>query len=46
VLAEEHRLYPQAVRWFLDGRLHLGADGTVKLDAARVPQGALTSPSS
>jgi phosphoribosylglycinamide formyltransferase-1 len=45
VLAEEHRLYPQAVRWFLDGRLHLGPGGTVKLDAASAPQGALTSPS-
>ena len=44
VLAEEHRLYPQAVRWFLEGRLRLGADGTVTVDAARAPQGALTSP--
>jgi phosphoribosylglycinamide formyltransferase-1 len=44
VLAEEHRLYPQAVCWFLEGRLRLGADGTVTVDAARAPQGALTSP--
>jgi phosphoribosylglycinamide formyltransferase-1 len=44
VLAEEHRLYPQAVRWFLEGRLRLGPDGTVTVDAARAPQGALTSP--
>jgi phosphoribosylglycinamide formyltransferase-1 len=25
VLAQEHRIYPQAVRWFLDGRLALDA---------------------
>jgi len=30
VLAEEHRVYPQAVRWFLDGRLAL-ADGRVRV---------------
>lgn len=23
VLAEEHRLYPRAIRWFVEGRLHL-----------------------
>jgi phosphoribosylglycinamide formyltransferase-1 len=43
VLAEEHRIYPQAVRWFLEGRLRV-AGGTVTVDAARAPQGALTSP--
>ena len=44
VLAEEHRIYPQAVRWFLEGRLRVTADGTVSVDAARGPQDALTSP--
>ena len=44
VLAEEHRIYPQAVRWFLEGRLRLAADGTVTVDATRSPQGALISP--
>jgi len=44
VLAEEHRVYPQAVRWFLEGRLRLGPNGTVTVDAAHAPQGALTSP--
>jgi phosphoribosylglycinamide formyltransferase-1 len=44
VLAEEHRLYPQAVRWFLEGRLHLGADGSVRVDGARAEGGALASP--
>jgi len=33
VLREEHRIYPQAVRWFCEGRLAL-KDGRVKLDAA------------
>ena len=44
VLAEEHRIYPQAVRWFLQGRLRIGANGAVTVDAARPTQGALTSP--
>ena len=44
VLAEEHRIYPQAVRWFLEGRLRIAADGTVTVDAARSPQGAPTPP--
>ena len=34
VLAAEHRVYPQAVRWFLEGRLHIDADGKVNLSAA------------
>lgn len=48
VLAEEHRIYPQAVRWFCEGRLHLGPNGTVTIDAARgaagARDGALVSP--
>lgn len=31
VLEQEHRIYPQAVRWFVDGRLSLGADGRVQV---------------
>ncbi len=31
VLAEEHRIYPQAVRWFVDDRLATGAGGRVRL---------------
>jgi len=27
VLAQEHRIYPLAVRWFAEGRLRLGPDG-------------------
>jgi phosphoribosylglycinamide formyltransferase 1 len=44
VLAEEHRIYPQAVRWFCEGRLRLGPDGAVTVDAVRAAGGALTSP--
>jgi phosphoribosylglycinamide formyltransferase-1 len=29
VLKEEHRIYPQAVRGFLEGRIRLAPDGTV-----------------
>lgn len=35
VLAQEHRIYPQAVRWFVDGRLRLDDTGRVRVvDAA------------
>lgn len=30
VLREEHRIYPQAIRWFAEGRLHM-VDGRVRL---------------
>jgi phosphoribosylglycinamide formyltransferase-1 len=44
VLAEEHRIYPQAIRWFCEERLELGADGRVTVQAARAAHGALVSP--
>lgn len=44
VLAEEHRIYPQAVRWFCEDRLRLDDRGRVVLEAARMPEGALTVP--
>jgi phosphoribosylglycinamide formyltransferase-1 len=44
VLREEHRVYPQAIRWFCEGRLRLGADGRVTVDGARAPENALLSP--
>lgn len=43
VLAEEHRIYPQAIRWFCEGRLRLGRNGAT-VDAARATSGALTAP--
>jgi phosphoribosylglycinamide formyltransferase-1 len=37
VLSQEHRIYPQAARWFLEGRLRL-EDGRVRIeDACRFP---------
>ena len=44
VLAEEHRIYPQAVRWFCEDRLALSATGTVTLRREGAAKGALTSP--
>jgi phosphoribosylglycinamide formyltransferase-1 len=31
VLQQEHRIYPQAVSWFVDGRLSISVDGQVRL---------------
>ncbi|MBV2235138.1 MAG: phosphoribosylglycinamide formyltransferase [Sterolibacterium sp.] len=46
VLAQEHLIYPQAVRWFLAGQLQLTKDGRVRLSAAAGTQccGALIAP--
>ena len=44
VLAQEHVAYPQAVRWYLEGRLSLGADGRVRLAGERHPAAALLVP--
>jgi phosphoribosylglycinamide formyltransferase-1 len=35
VLKEEHRIYPEAVRGFLEGRIRLGPDGAVTVGKAR-----------
>jgi phosphoribosylglycinamide formyltransferase-1 len=44
VLAEEHRVYPQAVRWFLEGKLKLD-NGQVTIDAScRNPEAAVSPP--
>ena len=44
VLAQEHRIYPQAVRWFLEGRLAAGPDGRVRLSGDPVIPGPLLWP--
>jgi phosphoribosylglycinamide formyltransferase 1 len=44
VLAQEHRVYPQAVSWFCENRLSLTAEGKVRVDAAGPSTGALISP--
>jgi phosphoribosylglycinamide formyltransferase-1 len=43
VLKEEHRIYPQAVRWFLEDRLRL-TEGMVRVERARLTTGVLVSP--
>ncbi len=44
VLEQEHRIYPQAVRWFCEGQLSLAADGRVRLHRERPAAGNLVSP--
>lgn len=44
VLREEHRIYPQALRWFCEGRLVLTADGKVVVKQARAAAGTLLAP--
>lgn len=44
VLAQEHVIYPRAVRWFLDGRLQLGDSGHVLLDGEQASTAILISP--
>jgi phosphoribosylglycinamide formyltransferase-1 len=43
VLRQEHRIYPQAVRWFAEGRLHLEG-GCVRLAAPQPADGVLLVP--
>lgn len=40
VLREEHRIYPQAIRWFAEGRLEI-RDNRVLLDGAEQPEQGL-----
>jgi len=44
VLAQEHRIYPQAIRWFCEDRLEITARGTVAIKAAPGAKGNLLSP--
>jgi phosphoribosylglycinamide formyltransferase-1 len=44
VLEQEHRIYPQAVRWFCEGRLAITKAGGVTIDAVTAAEGALLSP--
>lgn len=43
VLAQEHRVYPLAVRWFAEGWLRL-EDGRVRLDAPALADAVLVAP--
>lgn len=44
VLAEEHRIYPQAIRWFCEGRVQLSAGGTTAFADFRPASGTLIAP--
>jgi phosphoribosylglycinamide formyltransferase-1 len=44
VLKQEHKLYPQAIRWFAEGRLTLTEDGRVNLNGTLQPDTTLHSP--
>jgi phosphoribosylglycinamide formyltransferase-1 len=44
VLTQEHRIYPQAIRWFCEGRLILAPTGSVEIKRARTANGSLLSP--
>lgn len=44
VLREEHRIYPQAIRWFCADRLALAADGRTTVRDARLPENVLLCP--
>jgi phosphoribosylglycinamide formyltransferase-1 len=38
VLEQEHRLYPQAIRWFAEGRIFLDDEGHILLDGKQLDQ--------
>ena len=44
VLAVEHRIYPQAVRWFLEGRVEFLAGDVVQVRGAGVSSDCVSSP--
>lgn len=44
VLHEEHRIYPQAIRWLCSGQIELGGNGRVRLRHRKQPGFALVSP--
>ena len=44
VLAQEHLIYPQALRWFIDGRLTLTENGRVLLDSESPSLATLVAP--
>lgn len=44
VLVEEHRIYPQVIRWLCEDRVKLGPDGAVTFMQVAPAHGALHSP--
>ena len=45
VLEQEHVIYPRALRWFLEGRLRLNAEGRVLVGGEQASQAILVAPS-
>jgi len=43
VLSEEHQIYPTAVRWFAEGRLHIAGQG-VRVEGRADPLSAVVAP--
>jgi phosphoribosylglycinamide formyltransferase-1 len=44
VLVQEHRLYPQVVRWFLEDRVRFEANGAVHVEGTGAPSDAMLAP--
>ena len=44
VLGVEHRIYPQAVRWFLEGRLEFAGEDVVQVKGAGTASDPMVSP--
>ena len=44
VLQQEHMIYPQALRWLIEGKVSLGADQRVKFSGTADASGNLVSP--
>lgn len=44
VLRQEHRIYPQAVRWFCEDRLQITPDGRVMIKDVLAASGSLLNP--
>jgi phosphoribosylglycinamide formyltransferase-1 len=44
VLAVEHRIYPQAVRWLVEGRVHVDGQGRARVKDVGEPRDVLVSP--
>jgi phosphoribosylglycinamide formyltransferase-1 len=44
VLKQEHRIYPQAIRWFCEGRITLGENGKIEFNHPEPAGSALISP--
>jgi phosphoribosylglycinamide formyltransferase-1 len=44
VLAAEHRIYPQAVRWFLEGRIDFMPGDVVRVRGSGVPMDCIAAP--